>query len=44
MIQLELLLAKVDALIALCDEMGARLKERAEEQGRFAAAVGKGIC
>lgn len=37
------IVAKVDALMALCDALEARLKERAGVQGRFAAAVGKDI-
>jgi type I restriction enzyme S subunit len=34
---------KVNALMALCDELEARLKERAGVQGRFTAAVGKQV-
>jgi type I restriction enzyme S subunit len=38
------IVAKVDALMALCDELEARLKERAAMQARFAAAVGKQVA
>jgi type I restriction enzyme, S subunit len=37
------IVAKVDALMALCDALEARLKERAEVQGRSAEAVVKSI-
>jgi len=37
------IVAKVDALMALCDELEARLKERARVQERLAGAVVKGI-
>jgi len=37
------IVAKVDALMALCDELEARLKERAGVQGRLAGAVVKSI-
>ena len=33
------IVAKVDALMALCDELEARLKERAGRQGKYAGAV-----
>jgi len=33
------IVAKVDALMALCDVLEARLKERAGVQGKFADAV-----
>jgi type I restriction enzyme S subunit len=35
------IVTKVDALMALCDELEARLKERAAVQGKFAGAVVK---
>ncbi len=35
------IVAKVDVLMALCDALESRLKERAGVQGRLAAAVGK---
>jgi type I restriction enzyme S subunit len=37
------IVAKVDALMALCDELEARLKERAAVQGRFANAIVKEV-
>jgi len=36
--------AKVDALMALCDALGSELKERAGVQGRLAGAVGKQVA
>lgn len=38
------IVAKVDALMALCDALESRLKKRAAVQGRFAAAVGKQVA
>jgi type I restriction enzyme, S subunit len=38
------IVAKVDALMALCDELEARLKERAAVQGKFAGAVVKQVA
>jgi type I restriction enzyme S subunit len=38
------IVAKVDALMALCDALEARLKERAGVQGLYAVAVVKGIA
>jgi len=38
------IVAKVDALIALCDALEARLKEQAEVQGRLAGAVVKQVA
>lgn len=37
------IVAKVDALMALCDALESRLKERAGVQGRLAGAVGKTV-
>jgi type I restriction enzyme S subunit len=38
------IVARVDALMALCDELEARLKERSAVQERFAKAVGKQVA
>ena len=38
------IVAKVDALMTLCDALEARLKERAGVQGNLAGAVVKGIA
>ena len=38
------IVAKVEALMALCDELEARLKERARVQGRLGVVVVKGIA
>lgn len=38
------IVAKVDALMALCDALESQLKERADVQGRLAGAVVKGIA
>ncbi len=38
------IVARVDALMALCDELGARLKDRAGVQGRLAVAVVKQVA
>jgi type I restriction enzyme S subunit len=38
------IVAKVDALMALCDELEAQLKERAAVQGTFAGAVVKQVA
>ena len=38
------IVAKVDALMALCDVLESRLKERAEVQGRLAGAVVKQVA
>ena len=38
------IVAKVDALMALCDALESRLKERAGVQGRLAGAVGKQVA
>jgi len=38
------IVAKVDALMALCDTLEARLKERAAVQGKFAGAVVKQVA
>ena len=37
------IVAKVDALMALCDQLEAQLKERAGMQGKFTDAVVKSI-
>ncbi len=38
------IVAKVDALMALCDALEARLRERAAVQGKFAGAVVKMVA
>jgi len=38
------IVAKVDALMALCDALESRLKERAGVQGRLAGAVVKQVA
>ncbi len=38
------IVAKVDALMKLCDELEARLKERAAVQGRFAGSIVKEVA